>query len=443
MTQFFKARNIQPVVIDKYTLDLEVKRTDNLAVQKQVVQHMEENVNKYGQMCYCVDIHKAIVYKKWKAHSGAIINLDLIESLHQFVSVSSDKKIKIWDFDGNGLGLISLVRPQENFWKFRYDWIDIRLSEFDEVFKQLEIIEGTTYDNAVRSIVVNNYFVKNYVVPYNKILDEERREQAMEDRMNDRIKRALDKPHYIKNGSKEEAADQKTSTNPEKYTVDIHYKNLLQLRDVNYTSATKTGAEINKKFDFYDTVFSDNNASRQQIMNEEEQNTKKDSHLRSPSYNNNFGSNRKIMTQTGASFGDRTKENKNSSSGFANNPILQKFSIIKNIYNENQQTPVMDLTEPKLLKNKIYPHQIMKNVFTIDKKMTTAGKATALPKSYNSTSTGFNQHDKAFLKADRDYNTDSSNKISNPYINELISANNKQLDRNKTEFDQTVRSAQC
>ena len=60
MTQFLKARDIQPVVIDKNSLDLEMKRCDNLAVQKQVAQFMEENLDKFGQICHCVDINKSI-----------------------------------------------------------------------------------------------------------------------------------------------------------------------------------------------------------------------------------------------------------------------------------------------------------------------------------------------------------------------------------------------
>ena len=76
-----------PYSIDKYAIDGEIRRNDNLAVQKQVHHFIDDNMDRYGRICYSVDLHRSVLYAKWAGHSDEVLSLTGIEETSQFITV--------------------------------------------------------------------------------------------------------------------------------------------------------------------------------------------------------------------------------------------------------------------------------------------------------------------------------------------------------------------
>jgi hypothetical protein len=233
-------------------IDGEIRRNDNLAAQKQVFHFIDDNMDKYGRICYSVDLHRSVLCTKWAGHSDEVLSLTGIEQTPQFITCSKDKLIKIWDWEGQNLGIINISKPSGSFWKFQYDWIMVRLHEFQEVFNQLESIEGRTYEKNTREIITNNFFVKNYVVPYTMHVETQEKENRRNG-FNKFKTKDVQKPSFQKYKKKsEETGGEKTTGNPNLFSLDSHYQNLLQPDESTYIPKTKYGHELSGKIDDID-----------------------------------------------------------------------------------------------------------------------------------------------------------------------------------------------
>lgn len=221
-------------------------------MQKQVFHFIDDNMDKYGRICYSVDLHRSVLCTKWAGHSDEVLSLTGIEQTPQFITCSKDKLIKIWNWEGQNLGIINISKPSGSFWKFQYDWIMVRLHEFQEVFNQLESIEGRTYEKNTRELITNNFFVKNYVVPYTMHVETQEKENRRNE-FNKFKTKDVHKPNFQKYKKKsEETGGEKTTGNPNLFSLDSHYQNLLQPDEVTYIPKTKYGHELSSKIDDID-----------------------------------------------------------------------------------------------------------------------------------------------------------------------------------------------
>lgn len=165
-----------------------------------------------------------------------------------FITCSNDKLIKIWDQNGSMLGVINVSRPTGSYWSFRYDWTLVRLKEFDKVFNNLENIEGKTYSKEVRDQITNNFFIKNYILPYKQKLAVYEKQKKRDEDLQCRVKMLEAPQNFHFKATADEVIENKLPQNLP-FGLEARFQNLLQLTKEMYNPKTKTGTELSKKFD--------------------------------------------------------------------------------------------------------------------------------------------------------------------------------------------------
>lgn len=64
-----------------------------------------------------------------------------------FITTSLDRTVKIWSPNGEQWACINLVKLNNSFWKFPYDWVKYKLREIDGLFDIIKIFEDIDTKN--------------------------------------------------------------------------------------------------------------------------------------------------------------------------------------------------------------------------------------------------------------------------------------------------------
>jgi len=64
-----------------------------------------------------------------------------------FITTSLDRTVKIWSPKGEQWACINLVKLNNSFWKFPYDWVKYKLREIDGLFDIIKIFEDIDTKN--------------------------------------------------------------------------------------------------------------------------------------------------------------------------------------------------------------------------------------------------------------------------------------------------------
>ena len=94
----------------------------------------------------------SILVKRWEAHSTSINKLIKLKepgssNFQGYISCSLDKSFKIWSPAGDLFAAVNLSKFGSTLWKFPYDWVGVKLSEIEFVFKIQKFIEEHEIDD--------------------------------------------------------------------------------------------------------------------------------------------------------------------------------------------------------------------------------------------------------------------------------------------------------
>lgn len=137
------------------------------------------------------------------------------------ITSGRDSFVKVWGFDGVQYGSFSIMgdkmkglpskKPKKqvtikkpipesensnpHFWNFKINLLSVVDNDFEEVFHNLEMIEGRKYSRIEQDKVKNDYLIKTYINPYleklnrKKIIPESQKTREYYDRFLKRIRK--------------------------------------------------------------------------------------------------------------------------------------------------------------------------------------------------------------------------------------------------------------
>ena len=161
----FEGIGIEPMVSQKTEKEDNIRRKENLNPWKVAEKFVENQIKLQTNLPSCYDLNLSVLNFVVKAHKDEIVSLELKASRKMLMTSSKDKTIGLWHLNGQQIGKIDLHEPSLTFWKFSIDWINVRLEEFDNVFRNLELIEGKKFTTLEKDTQKNNFLVKNFIEP--------------------------------------------------------------------------------------------------------------------------------------------------------------------------------------------------------------------------------------------------------------------------------------
>jgi len=163
---FLKDRQI-PTTADhtkKYkNQETKIRRTENIAAHKSAVASVELFVRAQESISEVYDLTRTCAVTRSQAHSNRVNSLSIIHMTNYFVSCSLDYSIKIWNLRGENNSEISMLVGKERTWQFQFDWIKVIKQEFEELFKNLEIIRGRVFPKKERDEILRDHLQRVYI----------------------------------------------------------------------------------------------------------------------------------------------------------------------------------------------------------------------------------------------------------------------------------------
>ena len=140
-----------------------IRRTENIAAHKSAVASVELFVRSQETLGEIYDLARTCAITRSQAHANRVNSLSIIHMTNYFVSCSLDYSIKIWNLRGENNSEISMLVGQQRTWQFHFDWIKVIKQEFEELFKNLEIIRGRVFPQSERDEILRDYLQRVYV----------------------------------------------------------------------------------------------------------------------------------------------------------------------------------------------------------------------------------------------------------------------------------------
>lgn len=225
LSLFLEFYGIKPKVVSiKNEREDKIRRPENLNVENQSISQIEAlkiNTRKLPEMYdYFLSVN-AFTQSPIKSHTGPINSIVLNERERIIITSGRDSFVKVWGFDGVQYGSFSIMgdkmkglpskKPKKqvtikkpipesensnpHFWNFKINLLSVVDNDFEEVFHNLEMIEGRKYSRIEQDKVKNDYLIKTYINPYleklnrKKIIPESQKTREYYDRFLKRIRK--------------------------------------------------------------------------------------------------------------------------------------------------------------------------------------------------------------------------------------------------------------
>jgi hypothetical protein len=127
----FKKYNIQ--IIEKSVLQstFNILKTEEINAETSLVHNLQKE-KKFLFPFY--SLYPNLILYENKIHNDEIVHLTIIDDPYSLITVSKDRKVKIWDTEMNIIGEIytGINNIQLAPWKFKLDWENLKKEEMEE-----------------------------------------------------------------------------------------------------------------------------------------------------------------------------------------------------------------------------------------------------------------------------------------------------------------------
>lgn len=142
-----------------------IRRRENLTTFKQSETLIDNQRKLSMRLQSCYDIRVSVLNFMIDAHEDEIICVNSSDEKRIVMTASKDKTVGLWSYSGEMLGKIDIHNPVKTIWDYSIDWVSVRLKEFDNVFENLELIEGKKYPKEEKDRLKNEFLIQQYVEP--------------------------------------------------------------------------------------------------------------------------------------------------------------------------------------------------------------------------------------------------------------------------------------
>lgn len=275
-------------ILDHLEIECSVP-TEKITKEKEDNIRRNESINAYAQsramiesafttstwLMPCYDIRLSLMNFEFQAHTEEITSLNINLNEKILMTSSKDRTVAVWNYSGELKGRIDIKNPQNTTWNFAIDWVKLKLEEFDQAFRNLELIEGQKVPEYQQEKYKRDFLFNSFIKPefLQKEIDNEEPESVKTMRFYNSL---LAKINLLKKQASSRCEDM-TKNFPE-LAIEANENRLPRLRKTNLhdtdfreivpetTRGEKLFKHLNYLEDNYGSVIINNNLPKKSLV---------------------------------------------------------------------------------------------------------------------------------------------------------------------------------